>query len=163
MQQLGKIVFSQPNVSTLPTISGNGTPEYPFGIITENVSEQETLLFTTNSTTVGQSAIELSEDRFNFDRLRIKCGMNGGTDGIEYHTFPNVSGLNCMHINYSYGGGGNEYWMDTYGTWTDNTHFIVDRAKAIMGAYNSVTITGNQSHTANGINCIYEVWGVGRK
>ena len=164
MQYLGQIqIQNSTDIRTAPSISGDGTPENPFGLVTSGVDNKETLLFTTSSTTEGTSAVTLSESRFNFDRLRIKCGMNGGVDGIEYHFFPNISGLNNVHINYSYGGGGNEYWMDTFGSWTDDTHFVVDRAKAIMGAYNSVTITGNQAHTANGINCVYEVWGVDRK
>lgn len=122
----------------------------------------ETLLFSSVS---GVSAVTLPENKSNFERLKFELGIGAGsgmnTDGYEYSEYP--TNMDIIHLNYHFGGGSNEYWAGTYGTWTNDNHLEITKAKSIYGAYNTTGIGGNTGYSNNARKCIWKVWGINRK
>lgn len=123
----------------------------------------ETLLFSSVS---GVSACTLPESKDNFERLKFELGIGAGTglntDGYEYREYPSFP--NIIHLAYQFGGGSNEYWAGTYGTWSNDGKTIeVTKAKSIYGSYNSTAIGGNTGYSNQVRNCIMQVWGINRK
>ena len=157
LEKIGSIITPNTQIYTTDQLSGCGTIDYPLGL-TINGNYRH-LLFSADNYN-ATSAVTLSENRFNYDALLYKVGSNSKVDGVHYFTYPNISGLNTLNLNFMYGGGENEYYAYTYGTWSDNTHLIMTKSKSIRAPLTAVSITGTRVYTAQCLNCIYEVWGV---
>lgn len=138
------------NVTGIDKVNKNVTIGEATGLMPYN----ETLLY---SSTAEVSAVTLSENKDNFERLKIRVGWP--VDGTYYQEFGTETPV--MHINFPNGQGGAAYWRGTYGTWNGNT-FTVQKTKRIRVAYTNNGVSGDQYSTA-GFNCIFEVWGVNRK
>lgn len=136
--------------------------QYALGVnlsaIAQLIGVDETLLFSASTPT---SAAELSENMYNFDRLRVYIDLQA-TDRPK--PVIEIQPHNTMTIGWGQGAGA-AYYTIAHLIPNDNTHLIIDLAKSVsLGSFTSTAaapVTATTGSTYQKI--ISKIVGIGRK
>lgn len=123
---------------------------------TVRIGNDETVLFSGT----GVANATLSESMLNFERLKIKLGNTGGTDGTQYFEFPAQPSA-FKNLSYQAGGGANFYFVGLYCSATD-TSITITKEAAVIKPFGNTTVNG-QDTNAGYSAAIHEVIGINRK
>lgn len=119
------------------------------------------LLFTSTN---GASAGTLSKGGSNYDMLQFEVALSSHstTDGryiLEMKKYGSGTGRNTL--SFPFGGGGNWYRSDAMLRWTDDTHFTIPSAKALLKSTTTTAgITVNTGYNNKSRNCVFSIWGI---
>jgi hypothetical protein len=122
---------------------------------TVRISNDETVLWSGN----GAVSAALSEPMTNFNRLKIKLGNLGGTDGTQYVEVPAVPSA-IKNLTYNAGGGSNFYFVGLYCS-ADENSITINKEAALLKAFGS-TAYGGQGEVTGYKPALHEVIGINR-
>lgn len=142
------LLATQQEVSHDNTLSGNGTVDSPLGVVP---GYNETVLWSGNAT----SAVNLSEDLNNFERIKIEYGP----DSPEWHEYKAGDSIK-VHEMLKAGGTSATYWIGNITLLFSGTNIKV------MTAYCwdfKNTMSYNTAYNTYALNSIRKVIGINRK
>lgn len=131
---------------------------------TVRIANDETVLF--DNGTSGTSAGSLSENKTNFDYLKVYVGINGGyssLDGVSILNLPANENVSATWLEYCFGGGANAYMAVARLEWTSQNTFQINQGTSLQRPVGTTAVNGNTSYNDQIRKCVSRIVGVNRK
>lgn len=124
----------------------------------------ETVLF--DNGTSGTSAGLLSENKTNFDYLKVYVGVGGGynsLDGVSILNVPSDENVSATWLEYCFGGGTNAYMAAARLEWTSQNTFQINYGTSLQRPVGTTAVNGNTAYNDNVRKCVSRIIGINRK